>query len=65
MAKIIVKISKLGKPTEVEAHDIKGTGCEALLDALTRELGEVLEDRPTADYWEAEHGELIAEGTGW
>lgn len=65
MPQIIIKISKAGGAVEVEAHGIKGTGCDALLSALSAELGEVIEDQATAEYWEAEQGELVAEGMGW
>jgi len=65
MVKITVKINKNGGAAVVEAHGIKGTGCDALLNALTRELGTIVEDTPTAEYYEAEPGEMVLESGGW
>lgn len=61
MAKIRVKIAKDGK-VETEVQGVKGTGCQALLDALTANLGATIEDNATGEYYEAEQGEYVVEG---
>jgi hypothetical protein len=56
MIKITVTISPKGQ-VKTEANGIKGTGCTAILDALTANIGSIVEDTPTAEYYEAEQWE--------
>lgn len=53
MSTIKVTITPTGK-IETEVQGVKGTGCTAILDALTAHLGTVIDDAPTAEYYEAE-----------
>ena len=53
MITIKVTISPKGK-IETEVQGVKGTGCTAILDALTAQIGTAVEDRPTDEYYEAE-----------
>lgn len=60
MSKISVTILSDGKITTV-VQGVKGAGCESLLEALTREIGQVIDDQATSEYWESEQDMQITD----
>jgi len=55
--RIIVKIGKDGN-IETTVHGVKGTGCTALVDALTAQLGDTTADSETPEFYETSQSQL-------
>ncbi len=51
--RIEILISEDGEKMEVTAHNFKGKGCEALVNAF--KFGQVIESGPTSEYYQQEN----------